>query len=35
MVCNSILARGKPDRSWETIENFGQIQPSIAGCKLA
>jgi urea transport system substrate-binding protein len=35
MVCNSILARGKPDRSWETIENFGQIQPNIAGCKLA
>jgi len=34
MVCNSILARGKPDGSWETIENFGQIQPSIAGCKL-
>jgi len=35
MVCNSILARGKADGSWETIENFGQIQPSIPGCKLA
>jgi len=35
MVCNSILARGKPDKSWETIQNFGQIQPSIPGCKLA
>ena len=35
MVCNSILARGKPDKSWETIENFGQIQPGIPGCKLA
>jgi len=35
MVCNSILARGKADRSWETIENFGQIQPIIPGCKLA
>ena len=35
MVCNSILARGKPEKSWETIENFGQIQPGIPGCKLA
>jgi urea transport system substrate-binding protein len=35
MVCNSILARGKPDKSWETIENFGQIQPGIPGCELA
>jgi ABC-type branched-chain amino acid transport systems, periplasmic component len=35
MVCNSILARGKPDKSWETIENFGQIPPGIPGCKLA
>lgn len=35
MVCNSILARGKSDKSWETVENFGQIQPSIPGCKLS
>ncbi len=34
MVCNSILARAKADGSWETIENFGQIQPRIPGCKL-
>jgi ABC-type branched-subunit amino acid transport system substrate-binding protein len=34
MVANSILARGTADGSWEIIENFGQIEPRIPGCKL-
>jgi ABC-type branched-subunit amino acid transport system substrate-binding protein len=34
MRSNSILARAKPDGMWETIENFGQIDPDIPGCKL-
>lgn len=34
MVCNSLLARAKPDGSWEVIENFGQIQPNVPGCNL-
>ncbi len=35
MLCNSILARARPDGVWETIENFGQIKPEIPGCNLA
>ncbi len=34
MRCNSILARAKADGMWETIENFGQIDPDIPGCSL-
>jgi ABC-type branched-subunit amino acid transport system substrate-binding protein len=34
MRANSILARAKPDGMWETIQNFGQIDPIIPGCKL-
>jgi hypothetical protein len=34
MRSNSILARAKPDGHWETIENFGQIDPIIPGCSL-
>jgi ABC-type branched-subunit amino acid transport system substrate-binding protein len=35
MLANSLLARAKADGSWELIENFGQVKPSIPGCKLA
>jgi ABC-type branched-subunit amino acid transport system substrate-binding protein len=35
MRSNSILAKAKPDGHWETIENFGQIDPIIPGCSLA
>lgn len=31
---NSILARGTPDGHWETVENFGQIDPDVPGCTL-
>lgn len=31
---NSILARGTPDGHWETVENFGQIDPDVPGCSL-
>jgi ABC-type branched-subunit amino acid transport system substrate-binding protein len=34
MICNSILARAKPDGQWEVVQNFGQIQPEIPGCSL-
>ncbi|HZT18111.1 MAG TPA: substrate-binding protein [Dongiaceae bacterium] len=34
MRCNSILARARPDGMWETVQNFGQIDPIIPGCKL-
>lgn len=34
MRSNSILSRAKPDGMWETIENFGQIDPEIPGCQL-
>lgn len=32
---NSILARGTADGQWETIQNFGQIDPDVPGCSLA
>jgi urea transport system substrate-binding protein len=35
MRCNSILGRARKDGSWEIVENFGQIDPIIPGCKLA
>lgn len=31
---NSILARGTPDGHWETVVNFGQIDPDVPGCTL-
>jgi urea transport system substrate-binding protein len=34
MRCNSILGKARKDGSWEIIENFGQIDPEIPGCKL-
>jgi hypothetical protein len=34
MRSNSLLARAKDDGMWEIIENFGQIDPVIPGCKL-
>lgn len=34
MLSNSLLARAKDDGMWEIIENFGQIEPDIPGCKL-
>ncbi|WP_137392243.1 substrate-binding protein [Rhodoligotrophos defluvii] len=34
MLCNSILARANAEGMWETIQNFGQIEPIIPGCKL-
>lgn len=35
MRCNSILGKARKDGSWEIVENFGQIDPIIPGCKLA
>jgi urea transport system substrate-binding protein len=34
MRCNSILARVTDHASFETVENFGQIEPEVPGCKL-
>lgn len=34
MRCNSILARVTDKATLETIENFGQIDPVVPGCKL-
>lgn len=34
MKSNSLLGRGKADGSWEIIQNFGQIEPELPGCKL-
>ncbi len=34
MRCNSILGRARKDGSWEIVQNFGQIDPEIPGCKL-
>lgn len=34
MRSNSLLARANDDGMWEIIENFGQIDPVIPGCKL-
>ena len=31
---NSILARGTANGQWETIQNFGQIDPDVPGCML-
>ena len=35
MLCNSILARVTDQASFEIVENYGQIKPVVAGCKLA
>lgn len=35
MKSNSLLARGRPDGSWEIVQNFGQIEPGVPGCSLA
>ena len=35
MLCNSILARVTDNASFEIVENYGQIEPYIEGCKLA
>jgi len=34
MRCNSILAKARSDGTWETVQNFGQIDPIVPGCKL-
>lgn len=34
MRSNSILAKARPDGMWQIIQNFGQIDPIIPGCKL-
>ena len=34
MRCNAILGRVTDKATIETVENFGQIDPMIAGCKL-
>ena len=34
MLCNSILARVTDHASFETVENFGQIEPNVPGCNL-
>lgn len=31
---NSILARGNDKGHWDTVENFGQIDPNVPGCTL-
>jgi urea transport system substrate-binding protein len=35
MRCNSILAKANAEGVWETVENFGQIDPEIPGCSLS
>jgi ABC-type branched-subunit amino acid transport system substrate-binding protein len=35
MLCNSILARVNDKASFDIVENYGQVQPVIDGCKLA
>ena len=35
MLCNSILARVTDRATFEIVENYGQIKPVVAGCKLA
>jgi hypothetical protein len=35
MRCNSIMARVTDQASFEILENYGQIDPVIEGCKLA
>ena len=32
---NSILSRGNEKGHWDTIKNFGQIEPIVPGCSLA
>lgn len=34
MRSNSILARGNANGGWDTIQNYGQIDPVVAGCSL-
>jgi ABC-type branched-subunit amino acid transport system substrate-binding protein len=34
MLCNSILARVTDHASFETVQNFGQIEPDVPGCNL-
>lgn len=35
MKSGSVLARGRADGNWEIIQNFGQIEPELPGCKIA
>jgi urea transport system substrate-binding protein len=35
MLCNSILARVTDHASFETVQNFGQIEPDVPGCNLS
>jgi urea transport system substrate-binding protein len=34
MRSNSILARGNATGGWDTVQNFGQIDPDVPGCTL-
>jgi len=34
MLCNSILARVTDHASFETVANYGQIEPDVPGCNL-
>lgn len=34
MRSNSLLARGNDKGNWEIVENFGQVDPEVAGCSL-
>lgn len=34
MRSNSILARGNDKGGWDTVQNFGQIDPDVPGCTL-
>ena len=34
MRSNSILARGNAAGGWDTVQNFGQIDPDVPGCTL-
>jgi urea transport system substrate-binding protein len=34
MLCNSILARVTDHASFETVTNYGQIEPDVPGCNL-
>ena len=35
MLCNSILARVTGRATFDIVENYGQIEPFVEGCKLA
>jgi urea transport system substrate-binding protein len=34
MLCNSILTQVSDHASFKTVENYGQIEPDVPGCKL-